>query len=689
MVYSFFKKRLNNISISRKLYFTVGIMALLVTVELCTLWFAVSTLSSVRSFVAGEGLWSKAEKDAVLRLHMYAYTHREEDYQTFLHLLKVPAGDRKARLALQKPKPDMAAARQGFLEGGNHHDDIDGMMRLILRFHEISYLKRAFTLWANAEPIINQLILTGEALHTKIKAGAPQHDVDELMAKMTVLNQELSFMENGFSYTLGEGARWLEDLVLKLLLTLSLTIGSTSIIITISVSRGIEKGVNAIVDGAALISQGDLNKRVTVYSNDEIGMVATAFNQMTDKLQYNLQVIRDKEEKLEKERDKAEASEKVKQLFLMNMSHELRTPMNAILGFAHLLEDSLNNREQQDHVRMLIRAGDELLVILNDILDFARIESGKVSLESAQFDLGDMVRSLTLDMQPKATEKGLHLNHFIDPKIPVTVLGDTKRLHQVLYNLLANAIKFTQRGDVGVAVYLIREHQHHIEAEFSVKDTGIGIAPENMEKIFDSFEQGESGTERKFGGTGIGLTIVKQLVELQGGKIFVNSTLGRGSEFHFRISMLKVKSQGQGDDKQDDGFDVPAVKPNDGSPYILVVDDNPMNRLLVIKILQKQNIATDWAENGQIALEKVAANNYDMILMDLQMPVMDGYEATRKIRAMDNTKKDIPIIAMTAHAMDGERERCLSIGMNDFIPKPFYPDELHTKIAALLGERRV
>jgi len=688
MVFSFFRKKLNDISISRKLHFTVGIMALLVTVELCTLWFAVTTLSSVRSFVNGEGLWSKAEKDAVLALNLYAYSHNEEDYRAYQNFLKVPLGDKRARMALLKPTPDLAAARQGFLEGRNHPDDIDGMIKLVLRFHNVYYLKKAFTYWVNAEPVINHLTDICESLHQKILAGRPQQDINKTLIEITSLNQQLTTLEDNFSFTLGDGARWLEKLVLRMLLTLSLTIGTTSIIITISVSRSIEKGLKAIIDGAALISQGLLNNRVKVYSRDEIGTLATAFNQMTGTLEKNRSEILEKEENLNKAKERAEASEKVKQFFLMNMSHEIRTPMNAILGFAHLLEDSVVETEQKEYIQLLINAGDELLTILNDIIDYSKMESGKIKLETLPFKLRDMLDVLIADIRPKAIAKNINLSSHIDEKIPGLVLGDTRRLNQILSNLLSNAIKFTERGEVSISAYIIDDQQQSVDIEFTVKDTGIGIPEEQQEKIFESFEQVASNSERKFGGTGLGLSIVKQLVELQGGKIYVNSTLGRGSEFHFRLKFLKVTGIKS-------GSPVPVVmeKPkvngiilpnNNIEPKILVVDDNPMNRMLVVKVLQKKGFETDIAENGKIAVFKVGNNKYDMVLMDLQMPEMDGYEATKVIRARQDDKKDIPIIAMTAHATDGEKERCLALGMDEFIPKPFYPEELYEKIKELL-----
>lgn len=663
-------------------------MALLVTVELCTLWFAVSTLSSVRSFVNGEGLWSKAEKDAVLSLNLYAYTHNEEDYRAYQDFLKVPLGDKKARMALLKPKPDLEAARQGFLEGRNHPDDIDGMIKLVLRFHNVYYLQKAFTYWIEAEPVINRLTTICDHLHQKILAGAPQQEINQSLGEITQLNQRLTTLEDSFSFTLGDGARWLETVVLRLLLTLSLTIGTTSIIITISVSRSIEKGLNAIIDGAVLISKGLLHNRVKVYSHDEIGTLATAFNQMTDTLEKNRREILEKEENLNKAKERAEASEKVKQFFLMNMSHEIRTPMNAILGFAHLLEDSIVEDDQKEYIQLLITAGDELLAILNDIIDFSKMESGKVRLETMPFKLKDMVEALVAELRQKAASKNINLSSYVDAKVPEVILGDARRLNQVLSNLLSNALKFTERGEVSMAVYIINDQPHYVDLEFTVKDTGIGIAEEQQEKIFDSFEQVVNSSERKFGGTGLGLSIVKQLVELQGGKVFVNSTLGRGSEFHFRLTFLKVK--GSNTELPPPVMDKPRVNginlhQNAGGPKILVVDDNPMNRMLVVKVLQKKGFETDIAENGKIAVFKVGNNKYDMVLMDLQMPEMDGYEATRIIRAREDAKKNIPIIAMTAHAMDGEKERCLALGMDEFIPKPFYPEELYEKIKELLN----
>src|ERR1700744_468142 len=449
---TFLQKKLSDISISRKLYFTVAIMALLITIELCTLFFAITTLSSVRSYVAGEGLWSKAQKDAVLNLRIYAYSHDEKDYAAFQQFMKVPLGDSKTRKELLKPNPDMSVARQGLIDGRNHPDDVDGMLKLLIRFHEVSYLKRAFTAWTAAEMEVTQLILISEKLHKLVTTHAPQADINALLTQITNMNKRGTTLEDEFSFTLGDGARWLEALVLRILLCLSLTIGTSSIIVTISVSRNIQRSINAIIDGAAQISKGLLSTRVKVYSKDEIGALATSFNQMTDTLEHNISDLKETEEKLKEEKKKAESSEKVKQLFLANMSHEIRTPMNAILGFTRLLQESEIDEEQRKYIDIILQSGDNLLVIINDILDFSKIEAGKVVFEVSPIHLVDNINS-TIDLQAaKAEQKKIKLNVHIDEKLPVMVQGDAVRLNQILLNLISNAIKFTEEGEVSVSV---------------------------------------------------------------------------------------------------------------------------------------------------------------------------------------------------------------------------------------------
>jgi len=684
MIVSFLQRKFASITISMKLYFTVGIMALLVMVELSTLWFAVGTLSSVRSFVNGEGLWSKAQKDAITSLVIYSHSHSETDYQSFRSFLKVPMGDNITRLELQKPNPNLAVARQGFIEGRNHPDDVDGMIRLIQRFHSISYLSKAINLWGEAEKNMEQLISTSDKLHNMIRSNnVSQAEIDRVMGQVDKLNRKFTKLEDDFSFTLGDGSRWLENIVLRILLTLSLTIATTSILITVSISRGIEKGVKSIIDGASQVSLGHLDTRVRVYSRDEIGLLATSFNQMTDTLERNMRHIRelkDAEEKLTKEKERAEVSEQTKQLFLAKMSHEIRTPMNGILGFAKLLEESIVGTEEKEYIQIIIKSGEDLLVILNDILDFSRMEAGKISFENLPFKPRDIVRTTVLMTEAKATQKGLLIRYHVDAKIPETIVGDSVRLNQVLLNLVSNAVKFTSCGEINIAVNCIADNEEIITLDFGVKDTGIGIPLEKQERIFESFEQATNDTARKFGGAGLGLSIVKQIIKLQNGEIYITSEPGKGSDFHFRLSFAKhldvVKNTNAGLAKK--------IIPGGQGIHVLVVEDNAINQMLVIKVLKNQGFETEVAENGLIALEKYEKKDYDILLMDLQMPEMDGYEATRKIRGLKNGKNEIPIIAMSAHTFKGEYEHCMAIGMNDFISKPFDTAELYEKIFALL-----
>ena len=682
---TFLQKKFSDITISKKLYFTIGVMALLVTVELCSLWFSVSTLSSVRAFVNGEGLWSKAQKNAIYTLVLYAHSHNEKDYRVFQDYLKVPLGDNIARIELQKPNPDLEKARLGFIEGRNHPDDVDGMINLIVRFHDYYYINKSIIAWSGAEKKMEELIALGNKMHQKIKTNsASQAEIDQMLAEVETLNKQCTSYEDEFSFNLVEGARRVEYIILRLLLALSLTIGSTSILITISVNRGIEKGVKAIVDGAVMISNGSLDTRIKVYSRDEIGSIATSFNEMADRLERNLSDIKqlnDTTTNLSLQKEKAEASEKAKKLFLAKMSHEIRTPMNAILGFARLLEESMTTKEQQEYIRIIIKSGDDLLVILNDILDLSRIEAGKMVLVNQPFNPAEIVQTTVKMKELKARERGLYLRYAFESKLPERVLGDSVRLNQVLLNLISNAIKFTEMGGILITVAAIEETGENVLLDFGIKDTGIGISAEQKERIFENFEQATDDTSRKFGGSGLGLSIVKQLVELQQGELFVNSAPGQGADFHFRLPFPIVKEHVAKPEPEK-----PAEELFSGQGIsVLVAEDNKINQLLVLKILKKQGFETMMAENGLIALQKFEAGNFDIILMDLQMPEMDGYEATQKIRMSNHARRDIPIIALSAHIFKEDHDRCVEAGINDFVSKPFTPTELFVKIFKNLG----
>lgn len=368
----------------------------------------------------------------------------------------------------------------------------------------------------------------------------------------------------------------------------------------------------------------------------------------------------------------AEDSVNMRERFMANISHEIRTPMNGILGLSNILLDMERDPEKIEYLRAIKSSGDNLLVIINDLLDYSKIESGKLQFEKIPFNLRELIKSTCTMLEIKAKEKGIGLRYDVDERIPKLILGDTVRLNQIIVNLTGNAIKFTETGEVLIRIRLKEESYQKISLQFDIHDTGIGIPDNKLEYIFESFTQANIDTERKYGGTGLGLAISKQLVELQSGKIWVISNPGIGSTFSFVLGYEKIITQnGNGSGGSD--LSKGSIT-NWNHIKILLVEDNKINQLLANKILKSWDLQVDIAENGFEAVEKSKLNKYDLILMDLQMPRMDGYNATKILRQELSFKN--PIIAMTASAMKEELERCLSLGMSDYITKPFRPEEL-------------
>lgn len=383
------------------------------------------------------------------------------------------------------------------------------------------------------------------------------------------------------------------------------------------------------------------------------------------------------ETELMKAKGIAEQSVIAKDNFLANMSHEIRTPMNAIIGFTDILINTQLDSSQRESVSAVKSAGENLLEIINDILDFSKIESGKLKIENRPFNIRETLKKVIDLLKIKAEEKNIQLSYFLESNLPETVSGDKTRLNQIIVNLVGNAIKFTNAGAVVVDVKCFEGHNENCTVSFSVKDSGIGIPEDKLSHIFERFTQASNSTTRKFGGTGLGLSIVKNLIELQGGSIEVQSAIGSGSEFVFKINYPIVK------EKRLDQMLIPEENKDEFKTIkVLLFEDNPLNQKLAKMVLKGFGFESDIAENGKIGVEMLAINSYDIILMDLQMPEMDGYQATDYIR--NQLKLTIPIMAMTAHSLLGEKEKCLGMGMNDYITKPFKQDELLTKIRDLV-----
>jgi len=379
------------------------------------------------------------------------------------------------------------------------------------------------------------------------------------------------------------------------------------------------------------------------------------------------------ENEMQEARKAAEAGLELRKSILANVSHELRTPVNAIVGMSSLLASTPLNDQQQEYLKTMRFSSDGLLVLIDDLLDVSRIEAGKVELEEIEFSLRENFLELTKSLSIRAIDKGLTFDWHMDERVAELSMGDVHRLNQVINNLINNALKFTQKGSVRLTIEFMNEHDGIQELRFSVSDTGIGIAAERQAAVFQAFAQEDSSTTRKYGGTGLGLSISKKIVELMGSELQLKSEKNVGTTFSFTLFLKKASAVKQ---------IAPAFNPDLKGSRILLVEDNKVNQFLANALLKTWNAVVDISEDGLDAVNRMKEEKYDLVLMDLQMPIMDGFEATEHIR--EQLKLDLPVVGLSANALNGERERSLEAGMNDYVSKPFQPELLYSKIHALI-----
>lgn len=396
--------------------------------------------------------------------------------------------------------------------------------------------------------------------------------------------------------------------------------------------------------------------------------------------QKKLLEVSNKELKIAKE--KAEKKDLLKSLFLATMSHEIRTPMNGIIGVSELLKQTELTQEQMDLVNIMSVSGNNLLLIINDILDISKIEAGQIKLENIDFDLHSIANEIVSLLEVKAKDQGNKLSLSIKDNVPIAVKGDPMRLRQILINLASNAIKFTKNGSVSINIFGVEEDGEKHNVRFEVVDTGIGISEEEKGKLFKVFSQVDQTTQREYGGTGLGLAISKNLVELMGGKIGVDSETNVGSTFWFNVYFESVKKASTLNNSDSQPI---SINEQNTSLNILVVEDNLINQKIASRIIEQLGHIVSVAENGKIGVDMYKNNTYDLVLMDIQMPVMDGFTATKEIREWEQDERKTPghIIALTANALKEDKERCFDVGMNDFLAKPFKIQDIKSVLAKL------
>lgn len=538
------------ISIARKLHAVIGTMAVLITCELVTLRFAMHTLSAVRAFVAGEGAWSKAQKSAALSLQHYALTGDEASYRAFHEQLRVPEGDRRARVELEKPEYDEAVVLAGFVQGNIAPDDVPGMIDLLRRFHRVSYMARAIDCWRRADEALVEFRAAGVRYHDLLSSGARDAAaLSAALARVHQLDGELTRLETEFSNVLGEGSRWMERVVISLLFLAVLTVEAVGLTLTFRISRAISRGLAEANAAAARIGGGDFSSPIPVRSDDELGRLAESINRMGGMLDQSYKGlegrVRQRTSELETMAsenallyERARAAVESRDEFISIASHELKSPLSALILSLEVLsrqmEKAFADPDERPRIARTVdsalRQGRRLALLSSELSDLTAIRAGGIQIRREPCDLASIVRDVALQFGHDAARAGSALEIVADA--PVRGELDPVRMMQVVSNLLSNAIKYGGGKPIRVALRA-REGQ----ASLVVQDQGIGIKPESQSRVFERMERAPEVSE-KFPGLGLGLYITRQIIERHGGTISLQSEVGSGSTFEVTLPLV-------------------------------------------------------------------------------------------------------------------------------------------------------
>jgi signal transduction histidine kinase len=659
-----------DVSIARKLYFTVGAMALLIGVELFVLLFSLNTLSSLRAYVGGEGLWSKAQKDAVFHLYRYGVARTDQDYRLFEQFMRVPLGDAKTRLELLKATPNIDVAREGFLEGRNHPDDVDGMISLFIDFSSISYIRKAINIWSDAQPMAEQLLTIAQKLREEIQSPHPSQDrIDQLLGSVYTIDQRLTTLEDQFSFTLGEGSRWLESVVLRLLFATALTVETTGLLLTFSVSKAIQQGLTSIIRAANAFSTGQLGTRAKVLSRDEIGMVASSFNEMADNLQKRVRELaelnRDKEHEIA-ERERAETelraacvqleatlrelksqtaerlraeemlrqSEKMKALGQLTggIAHDFNNLLGVIIGSVEFLMDAVRNSpEHTELAREILNSALSGSLLTRRLLAVARNQP----LRPQRVDLNALLQD-NVAMLRRTLGEAIHIEATRSPELWCTS-ADPSQIGDALLNLALNARDAMPQGGSltieaanfhldarGAAPYSELRNDDYVV--LTVADTGVGMSDAVVRQAVEPFFT----TKPPSAGSGLGLSMAYGFAKQSGGHLDIESAVGVGTKVRLYLPRAN-----------DDAATVPRASqaaPADpgGTEAILLVDDNEHLTAITRRHLAALGYTVASASSGPSALTIIESGQpVDLLFTDVVMPEgMSGHQLAATARRL-------------------------------------------------------